>query len=151
GVAARLAVRPEETVQADKLVALFTSREVDDVHQAALSALEEAVARGYDAAPRHDDRASIPAKALSGFGYRGHVFWDTDIFILPYPHGTGIGDRLHLGSDDPAVLHPQHRRDGAEGGMSSLNTEHIEDTESTETRSASVLSVSSAPSVFSAP
>ncbi|HIQ02133.1 MAG TPA: beta-phosphoglucomutase [Anaerolineales bacterium] len=151
GVAARLAVRPEETVQADKLVALFTSREVDDVHQAALSALEEAVARGYDAAPRHDDRASIPAKALSGFGYRGHVFWDTDIFILPYPHGTGIGARLHLGSDDPAVLHPQHRRDGAEGGMSSLNTEHIEDTESTETRSASVLSVSSAPSVFSAP
>lgn len=27
---------------------------------------------------------SIPAKTLSGFGYRGHVFWDTDIFILPF-------------------------------------------------------------------
>ncbi len=36
------------------------------------------------AAPRHDDRVSIPAKALSGFGYRGHVFWDTEIFILPF-------------------------------------------------------------------
>ncbi|MCX7683079.1 MAG: glycoside hydrolase family 65 protein [Anaerolineae bacterium] len=36
------------------------------------------------AAPRHDDRASIPAKALSGFGYRGHVFWDTEIFMLPF-------------------------------------------------------------------
>ena len=35
------------------------------------------------AAPRHTDRASIPAKTLSGFGYRGHVFWDTDIFVLP--------------------------------------------------------------------
>ena len=24
------------------------------------------------------------AKLLSGFGYRHHVFWDTDIFIIPY-------------------------------------------------------------------
>ena len=36
------------------------------------------------AAPRHDDRVSIAAKALSGFGYRGHVFWDTEIFLLPF-------------------------------------------------------------------
>ena len=36
------------------------------------------------AAPRHDDRVSIPAKTLSGFGYRGHIFWDTDIFIVPF-------------------------------------------------------------------
>jgi beta-phosphoglucomutase len=36
------------------------------------------------AAARHDDRVSIPAKTLSGFGYRGHVFWDTEIFILPF-------------------------------------------------------------------
>ena len=36
------------------------------------------------AASRHDDRGSIPAKTLSGLGYRGHVFWDTDIFIVPF-------------------------------------------------------------------
>lgn len=36
------------------------------------------------AAPRHDDRVSIAAKSLSGFGYHGHVFWDTEIFILPF-------------------------------------------------------------------
>ena len=36
------------------------------------------------AVPRHSDRLSIPAKTLSGFGYRGHVFWDTDIFIVPF-------------------------------------------------------------------
>jgi len=36
------------------------------------------------AAPRHDDRVSIPAKTLSGFGYRGHVFWDADILIVPF-------------------------------------------------------------------
>lgn len=27
---------------------------------------------------------SIPAKGLTGFGYRGHVFWDTEIFMLPF-------------------------------------------------------------------
>jgi kojibiose phosphorylase len=35
-------------------------------------------------APPHNDRVSIPAKTLSGFGYRGHIFWDTEIFILPF-------------------------------------------------------------------
>lgn len=36
------------------------------------------------AAPSTGEQASIGAKALSGFGYRGHVFWDTDTFILPF-------------------------------------------------------------------
>ncbi len=35
------------------------------------------------AAPRGDGSVSIGAKTLSGFGYRGHVFWDTEIFMLP--------------------------------------------------------------------
>jgi trehalose/maltose hydrolase-like predicted phosphorylase len=30
------------------------------------------------------DRASIGARALTGPGYRGHVFWDTDVFCLPF-------------------------------------------------------------------
>lgn len=34
-------------------------------------------------APRHDDDVNIGAKTLSGFGYKGHVFWDTELFILP--------------------------------------------------------------------
>lgn len=36
------------------------------------------------AAPRRDDRVSIPPKTLSGFAYRGHIFWDTEIFIVPF-------------------------------------------------------------------
>ncbi|HPH96657.1 MAG TPA: glycoside hydrolase family 65 protein [Anaerolineaceae bacterium] len=36
------------------------------------------------AAPRQDDRVSIGAKTLSGLGYRGHVFWDTETFMLPF-------------------------------------------------------------------
>ncbi len=30
------------------------------------------------------DRASIGARSLTGPGYRGHVFWDTDVFCLPF-------------------------------------------------------------------
>jgi len=123
-VVAHVTLRPGEQVVADKLVALTTSREEDDVRGAARSKLEQAIAHGYDdlraanetawereweacnvtiegddeadlalrynlfqlliAAPRHDDQVSIPAKTLSGFGYHGHVFWDTDIFVIPF-------------------------------------------------------------------
>lgn len=31
-----------------------------------------------------DPRCSIGARALSGEAYRGHVFWDTEIFMLPF-------------------------------------------------------------------
>ena len=36
------------------------------------------------AAPRHDEHVNIGAKTLSGYGYRGHAFWDTEIFMLPF-------------------------------------------------------------------
>jgi len=35
-------------------------------------------------APKHDSRMSIAAKGLSGEGYKGHTFWDNEIFTLPY-------------------------------------------------------------------
>jgi kojibiose phosphorylase len=41
------------------------------------------------AAPRHANDLTRPsgvnigAKTLSGFGYRGHSFWDTEVFMLP--------------------------------------------------------------------
>ena len=34
--------------------------------------------------PVHDSRMGVGAKGLSGEGYKGHSFWDTEIFILPY-------------------------------------------------------------------
>ena len=33
---------------------------------------------------KFDDRIGIGAKGLSGEGYKGHSFWDTELFILPY-------------------------------------------------------------------
>jgi len=35
-------------------------------------------------ANENDPRANIGAKSMSGEGYRGHVFWDTEVFLLPF-------------------------------------------------------------------
>ncbi|EAE2068495.1 glycoside hydrolase family 65 protein [Listeria monocytogenes] len=34
--------------------------------------------------PKDDFRCSVGAKGLTGEGYKGHVFWDTEIFIMPF-------------------------------------------------------------------
>lgn len=46
--------------------------------------------------PQSDDRVSIAAKGLHGEGYKGHVFWDTEIFILPFyvAHFPDVARRL---------------------------------------------------------
>ena len=110
------------TVTVEKLVTVFTSRDIENPIQAACDKLQklpnyEDLRKSHEqawekiwhhsdiviegsaqaqlvlrynlfqlliSAPRHDDRVSIPAKTLSGFGYRGHIFWDTEFFILPF-------------------------------------------------------------------
>jgi kojibiose phosphorylase len=45
-----------------------------------------------------DARCSIGARALTGEAYRGHVFWDTEIFMLPfYVHAYPEAARALLG------------------------------------------------------
>ncbi|MEH1859197.1 MAG: beta-phosphoglucomutase [Nostoc sp.] len=111
----------QQTVTVEKIVTVFTSREIDTpvpaaqeklVHLPDYATLLKANQQAWDevwqqsdiliegdstatfavrynlfqlliAAPRHDDKVSIPAKTLSGFGYRGHIFWDTEIFMQP--------------------------------------------------------------------
>jgi hypothetical glycosyl hydrolase len=34
--------------------------------------------------PANDNRMGIGAKGLSGEGYKGHSFWDTELFMLPF-------------------------------------------------------------------
>ena len=36
--------------------------------------------------PTHTERASIPARGMSGQMYKGAIFWDTEIFMLPFFH-----------------------------------------------------------------
>ncbi|WP_171180845.1 glycoside hydrolase family 65 protein [Ruegeria sp. HKCCD8929] len=110
----------------DKLVAIYTSRDLNGAELAAKceASLESAQARGLSAclsdsaavwrakwdacdcivtsdaeatramrfniyhlliaANENDPRANIGAKSMSGEGYKGHIFWDTEIFLLPF-------------------------------------------------------------------
>ncbi|MFL5253018.1 MAG: glycoside hydrolase family 65 protein [Rhodopila sp.] len=51
---------------------------------AAQHAVRFAIYHLTSAANPHDERVSIGARALTGEDYRGHVFWDTEIYLLPF-------------------------------------------------------------------
>ncbi|HSC93665.1 MAG TPA: HAD-IA family hydrolase [Burkholderiales bacterium] len=51
---------------------------------AAQRAIRFAVYHLISAANPDDDRVSIGARALTGDAYLGHVFWDTEIYLLPF-------------------------------------------------------------------
>ena len=51
---------------------------------AAQHALRFALYHLNGAANPHDENVSIAARALTGADYHGHVFWDTEIFLLPF-------------------------------------------------------------------
>jgi trehalose/maltose hydrolase-like predicted phosphorylase len=51
---------------------------------AAQNALRFAIYHLNSAANPADERVSIGARALTGDDYFGHVFWDTEIFLLPF-------------------------------------------------------------------
>ena len=51
---------------------------------AAQRALRFAAYHLLSSANPEDERASVGARGLSGPGYKGHVFWDTEIFMLPF-------------------------------------------------------------------
>lgn len=123
-VVARGELAPGKSLQFEKVVAFFTSRDVADPARAAREELEAIPEPAWEtlwqphraawedewracdirlegdpetqfairfnlyhlliAGPRTDDRVTIPAKTLSGFGYHGHAFWDTETFMLPF-------------------------------------------------------------------
>lgn len=83
----RVAVEGVETQfrrQADWLAAFWERSDVqigghDDLQQATrwcLLQLAQASARA--------DGTGVPAKGVSGSGYSGHYFWDTEIYVLPF-------------------------------------------------------------------
>ncbi|MCC7105969.1 MAG: glycoside hydrolase family 65 protein [Chloroflexi bacterium] len=52
--------------------------------EASQRALRFALYHLNSAADPDDERVSIGARALTGDAYQGHVFWDTEIFLLPF-------------------------------------------------------------------
>ena len=57
-------------------------------------------------APGSSEGAGVGARLLSGYGYRHHVFWDTDIFVMPY---------LTMTQPDLARAHLGYRYRGLDG------------------------------------
>jgi hypothetical glycosyl hydrolase len=84
--------------------------------------------------PAHDRRMSIAAKGLSGEGYKGHVFWDTEIFILPYfiSNAPDIARRLleYRYLTLPGAIQKAHDN-GYEGAMFPWESAWMEDGEVT--------------------
>ncbi|HPE69874.1 MAG TPA: glycosyl hydrolase family 65 protein [Thermotogota bacterium] len=58
-------------------------------------------------AGQEDSRVSIAAKGLHGEGYKGHVFWDTELFMLPFFIYTQPNTARNL------LLYRYHTLDGA--------------------------------------
>ncbi len=58
------------------------------------------------AAPSSESPGSIGARLLSGYGYRHHVFWDTDVYVVPY---------LTVSQPDLAGNHLRYRHRGLAG------------------------------------
>ncbi len=50
----------------------------------AQEALRFALYHLISAGDPESDAASVGARAMTGPGYRGHVFWDTEVFVLPF-------------------------------------------------------------------
>jgi kojibiose phosphorylase len=122
----RAQVAAGNTLTVDKLVAVYTSRDVAaaSLRPACLNELRRHTAAGFDrcrernrsawqakwadsdvtiggdpdatravrfniyqlliAANESDPRVNIGANALTGERYRGHTFWDTEVFMLPF-------------------------------------------------------------------
>ena len=119
----RFALQPTETVEFNRVIAIFTSRDTTDPAAAARALLANCLPSSFEAefhlhaevwrrfwskadlsygegiartqaqrfnlyhlriAAGDDSRISIPAKALSGRAYEGHVFWDSEIFMFPF-------------------------------------------------------------------
>src|SRR5208337_3989484 len=55
-----------------------------DGDEGAQQALRFAIYHLISAANPNDDTVSIGARALTGDDYHGHVFWDTEIYLLPF-------------------------------------------------------------------
>src|SRR5262249_54844201 len=55
-----------------------------DVNEVLQRARRVAVSHLTSTANPEDDRVSIGARGLTGDAYLGHVFWDTEIYLLPF-------------------------------------------------------------------
>ncbi|GHO56282.1 hypothetical protein KSB_47570 [Ktedonobacter robiniae] len=79
---------------------------------------------------RRGEQRPIPAKGLTGPGYDGHTFWDTEIFVLPvltliYPHAAA--ETLHWRHSTLPLARERARQLGLRGAAFPWRTIHGEE------------------------
>jgi trehalose/maltose hydrolase-like predicted phosphorylase len=85
-----------------------------DGDSAAQKAVRFALYHLNGAANPEDEHVSIAARALTGEDYRGHVFWDTEIYLLPFYIMTWPAAARTL------LMYRYHTLDGARAKASAL-------------------------------
>ena len=88
----------------------------------------------YVMTPAHDNRMNIGAKGLSGEGYKGHTFWDTELFMLPYftyTNPTVARSLLEYRYLSLPGAHKKAKENGYEGAMFPWESAWLEDGEVT--------------------
>jgi len=75
----------EKSAHRNRWAALWNATRVE-IHgdDDAMRALNYSIYHLHCIAPRHTESLSIPARGLSGQTYKGAVFWDTEMFMLPF-------------------------------------------------------------------
>lgn len=102
--------------------------------------------------PGHDNRMNIGAKGLSGEGYKGHTFWDTEIFMLPYFNFThpeiakSLVEYRYLGL---VGAHKKSESNGYEGAQYPWEAAWIEDGETTPVWGAADIITGKATKIWS--
>lgn len=75
----------EKAAHLSRWAVLWDNTRVEiDGDDAAMRALNYSIYHLHCIAPRHSQSMSIPARGLSGQTYKGAVFWDTELFMLPF-------------------------------------------------------------------
>ncbi|MCC5891194.1 glycosyl hydrolase family 65 protein [Exiguobacterium sp.] len=102
--------------------------------------------------PKHDNRMNIGAKGLSGEGYKGHTFWDTEIFILPYYTYTNpkiARSLLEYRYQSLAGAHRKAQENGYEGAMFPWESAWLDDGEVTPVWGAADIVTGEATKIWS--
>ncbi|MFS0784034.1 glycoside hydrolase family 65 protein [Bacillus sp. 1P06AnD] len=102
--------------------------------------------------PAHDNRMSVGAKGLSGEGYKGHTFWDTELFVLPYfiySHPKVARSLLEYRYLTLPGAHEKAQKNGYEGAMFPWESAWLEDGEVTPVWGAADIITGEATKIWS--
>lgn len=102
--------------------------------------------------PAHDNRMNVGAKGLSGEGYKGHTFWDTELFVLPYFTYSNPSVARSLLEYRYLTLpgaHKKAKENGYEGAMFPWESAWLEDGEVTPVWGAADIVTGEATKIWS--